>query len=110
MCAKAARNGTFARPRPFAERSPADPGAAAAMVLGRSVSAAMMMVVPAPQELGNTLLAVGTGSGARSSRMLPRVAGHPLRAVIDSRDRVCVLSQSQPNGDARRPLTLTVAR
>lgn len=34
MCAHAARDGAFARPRPSADRGPADPGAAAAMVLG----------------------------------------------------------------------------
>jgi hypothetical protein len=110
LCARSSATGRFAAPRPFTTDRPADPGAAAAILLGSRVSAAMMMAPPDPDELGRTLIAVGSGCRARSRHLLGPVEGHPVAAMLDAHDRVWLLTQSQPTVDSRRPLMLTVTK
>jgi hypothetical protein len=68
----------------------------------------MMGAIPNPDELARTLVAVGSGCRARSSHLLEPLAGQPVQAAVDARDRVWLLTQSQPTISSRRPVMLTV--
>jgi hypothetical protein len=108
MCARSTPAGRFAPAQRFTEQRSGDPGRPATMVLGRSVSAAMLMVVPDPDALGRTLVVVGSGCRASSTHLLEAAAGHPVMAAVGDGDRIWLLTQSQPSVDSRRPLMLTV--
>jgi hypothetical protein len=109
MCALAGAAGRFGPPRQFSTHRPID-DMGAAVVLGREVSAAMMLALPDPHAPGRTRLDVGSGCHASSTRILSAAAAHPVKAIVDENDRLWVLSQSQPTVDSRAPVMLTVTR